>query len=263
MTDQSGNDVLFAASVPSLDTADIGREAGGQVVSGPTRYQETEFNPNPGQRGAPKFYPSGDPIYAVHVDVQTSDRTGPQDDGRRRIYVQGKRLMDAVRTAVRTAGASGIAIGDELYVTKTGTERTEAGTTANTWTARYVTAGSRQIMGQQPPAQQQSGFVAPQLGQPYGQPQHQSYAQPQQPAQQQYAPPAQQQQQQPNYWPENAQAGPPPAWAGQQPQQQPAQQQPAQQQQPAPQQQQQPDAAVYPPDVIAAMRAAGMPVPGQ
>lgn len=231
MTQPSANDVLFGSGVKSIDTSTIGVEAGGVIVGAPEAYQVREYDPTKPGGGAPRFYPSGDPIMAVRVDVQTSQRESATDDGRRRIYIESQRMMGAVRDAVRASGANALEVGARLYVTKTGKERTESGVEANTWSARYVSKAQSVLDGpqqtQQAPQQAQTNPWEPQQQQQYPQAQQQQYgvqgtAQPQ--------------------WPSDNQQ-PPPAFA-------------------QPQQQQQPQQGGYTPEQIAAARAAGLNLPG-
>lgn len=161
MTQQpSANDVLMGSGgAPTAKFDQPGVTIGGLILAEPRVYQEREYDPrNPGN-GAPKFYPrSGDPIMSVSVDVQTNlrDAADPEDVGVRRIYVEGKRLKDAVRDAVRAAGASGLEIGGRLDVTFTGLGVAEsAGMNApKLYTAKYVSAGNAALMADtaEPPA---------------------------------------------------------------------------------------------------------------
>jgi|GEM_PF-759812 len=139
----SANDVLMGGGgALTAKFTNPGDMIGGRIVAEPRVYQEREYDPrNPGN-GAPKFYPkSGDPIMSVSVDVQTDlrDPSDPDDDGVRRIYIEGKRLKDAVRDAVRNAGADGLHVGDELHVAFTGLGQAENGMNApKLYAAKYV-----------------------------------------------------------------------------------------------------------------------------
>src|SRR3546814_3652970 len=86
------NDILFGggSSAPAIKFDTPGVEQGGRVVTKPQARQEREYDPrNPG-KGALKFFPSGDPIMGIVVDVQTNERLDADDNGIRRIYVEGK-----------------------------------------------------------------------------------------------------------------------------------------------------------------------------
>lgn len=254
----SVSDVLFGSGVTAAQL-DQGVEVGGPIV-GTGTHPVREFDPlNPG-RGAIKTYPSGDPIFGVHVDVQTQLRESPTDDGVRRLYVDSQRFKEALRDAVRAGGAQQIEPGGALYVVRTGKVAITAGVEANTYVARYVSAANAQLgIGQPqqatppvpPPPQQWQQQPPPQWS---AQPPAPPVTQPQQQPQPQYQPgqyPAQTAPQ----WPSTP-PGPPPEWA-QQPQQ--PQQQNGTPQPPPPEQQQPPQ---YPPEVLAAAQAAGATLPG-
>lgn len=162
----SANDVLMGGGgAPTAKFVNPGDTIGGRIVSEPRAYQEREYDPrNPGN-GAAKFYPkSGDPIMAVNVDVQTTlrDPMDPEDTGIRRIYIEGKRLKDAVRDAIRAVGGSGLEVGGELHVTFTGLGQAEAGMNApKLYAARYVLAASSVLMNEPGAPQTQQGWQAP------------------------------------------------------------------------------------------------------
>jgi hypothetical protein len=139
------NDVLMGGgSAPPARFTSPGDTVGGKIVAKPRAHQEREYDPrNPGG-GKPKFFDSGDPIMGLTVDVQTAlrDPSVENDTGVRRIWIEGKRLKDAVRDAVRATGAPGLEVGGELHITFTG-----LGEAANAsvsppklYTARYVPA---------------------------------------------------------------------------------------------------------------------------
>lgn len=114
----AGNDVLMGAGgSPVAKFETVGQTWSGKIVSEPVAYQVTDF-----QTKTPKTYPSGDPIMGVKVEIQTDvrDPAVEDDDGRRRIFLDGKRIKEAVRDAVVNAGATGLAIGGTLTVTYTG-----------------------------------------------------------------------------------------------------------------------------------------------
>lgn len=225
------NDVLFGSNAPSAKFDHPGTTVGGTITAPPRTKQEKEWN-NVTRRsdGPPKFFPSGDPIMEVLVDVQTQQRDPSiqNDDGIRTIYISGKRMKDAVRDAVRQTGAARLEVGAELHVTFTGLgEAPSPGANQpKEFAVRYIPAAQGAIFGGQQGQPQQ----APQQG--YQQPQAQQAANPwagQQQPQQAYQQPAQQQpaQQAPQ---QQTYAQPAQQAAYQQP---PAQQAPPQQQPPA------------------------------
>lgn len=140
------NDILMGGGgAPAAKFETPGTTIGGRIVSRPQAFQEREYDRNNPGKGALKFFPSGDPIMALSVDVQTSlrDMSIRDDDGTRRIYVQGKRLKDAIRDAIRNAGAPGLEVGGELHVTFIDLDhQADTQIKPKLWSARYIPAGS-------------------------------------------------------------------------------------------------------------------------
>lgn len=175
MTQQTNaNDILMGnGGAPTAKFDTPGRTIGGRIVSEPVAYQEREYDPrNPGN-GAPKFYPqSGDAIMSVRVDVSTTERdpADPEDDGTRRIYIEGKRLKDAVRDSVRQAKARGLEVGGTLNVTFTGLGQAEGVGMSPpklyqaTYQAPVGAAANAALMGGQP--QPQAPQATPQVAAP-------------------------------------------------------------------------------------------------
>lgn len=136
----TANDVLMGTSVPTLKMGKKhvpqGTMRGGRIVGEPQSYQVRDFKTQ-----ELKFYPkSGDPIMGLWVDVQTDERDPSidGDTGARRMYVEKKRQLDAVRDAVRAVGAPGLAAGGELWMAWTGEEQVpNAVDPALTWEAQY------------------------------------------------------------------------------------------------------------------------------
>jgi hypothetical protein len=128
------NDVLMGGGgFPTLKLDQFRVWVGGALVAKPTARQETEYG-----TGKPKTFPkSGDPIYGLLVDVQTDQRTDAEDDGIRRLYVEGKRLKDAVRDAVIASGATGLEARGQLFVAWVGEEQGQGATPAKVYEARY------------------------------------------------------------------------------------------------------------------------------
>ena len=163
------NDVLNGGGgAPSLDMPQ-GVWVGGPVRAAKT-YHVREYDPNNPGRGALRYFPSGDPIYGVVYDVQTSERTDADDDGVRRMFVEKVRQLNAVRDAVAAAGAKGVEIGGTLMMCHTGTERGKGANEANTYAAHYTrpvhavpgAPAAPQPAYQMPPAQPQVPAYAPQ-----------------------------------------------------------------------------------------------------
>jgi len=127
----------------------------GTILSPPQAKQEREYDrDNPGG-GAPKFFPSGDPIMGVVVEVQSDDeRTGPDDDGKRTFYIEGRYLKDAVREGVRNSGAKGLEVGGKLSVEFTHREDPMDKRSRKFWNVTYTPAGNVALMGEPTPAAQ-------------------------------------------------------------------------------------------------------------
>lgn len=131
----------------------------GKIVAPPQVKQEREYDPNNPGGGNPKFFPSGDPIMGIHVEVQTDE--GGDADGRRTFYIEGKRLKDAVRDAVRTAGANGLEVGGALDVTLTRYDVPGDRRSGRNWQIIYTPAGNAVLMGDDQPAAATAPAAAP------------------------------------------------------------------------------------------------------
>jgi hypothetical protein len=159
----SADDVLMGGGRPAAKFEHPGATVGGKILAPPRTHQEREYDRNNPGRGKPKVFPSGDPIYGITVDVQTNDRSlGAEDDGVRRIWIEGKRLKEAVREAVRAGGGTSLQQGGELWVKYTGDgEPPSAGANPpKLWDARYTPPTPGPVSQDQawgpPPQQQQS-----------------------------------------------------------------------------------------------------------
>lgn len=134
----SADDVLMGSGRPAAKFDQPGTVVGGKIVAPPKTHVEREYSPTKPGQGEPKKFPSGDPIYGVTVDVQTSQRNDADDDGVRRIWIEGKRMKESVRDAVREAGAHRLEAGGELWVKFTGFGEAESGLNPpKLWAAKY------------------------------------------------------------------------------------------------------------------------------
>lgn len=138
----------------------------GTVTEAPQARQETEYDPNNPGGGAPKFFPSGDPIMGVLVTVQTDEKEDTDDDGKRTFYVEGKRLKDAVRSAVRAAGANGLEVGGKLDITLTHYDTPGDRRSGRNWTIVYTPAANTALMGDQGVGGQPSAPATPPVSAP-------------------------------------------------------------------------------------------------
>jgi hypothetical protein len=155
MTQQtySANDVLMGGGgAPAAKFANPGDTLEGAIAAPPGVYQERDYDPNTPGGGKPKTFPSGDPIMAVYVDVQTTHRDPSisEDDGVRRFYVEGRHLKSDVRDAIRRAGANGLEVGGRLKVTFTHREDPMDKRSRKFWDVTYTPVGNAALMGDNP-----------------------------------------------------------------------------------------------------------------
>lgn len=181
MTTQTANSVLMGGGgAPSAKFTAPGDTITGRIVAISDPYQEREYSPNDPGNGAPRFFKNGNPIMTFSMDLATTlrDPSIEDDDGTRRVYMDGARIKKAVREAVRTAGADGLAVGATLSITYTHDDVQGDHRSGKNYQVTYQpgSASNNVLMGQQ--HEEQAPPPAP--------------AQP--PAQQAYAPPAQVQQ---------------------------------------------------------------------
>lgn len=148
-TTPNANDVLMGGGgAPSAKFANPGDSIRGRIVAPPQAYQERDYVKDKPGGGDLKFYPSGDPIMSVYVDVQTDlhDPSIEDDDGTRRVYIEGRYLKADVRNAVRAAGASGLEVGGTLELTFTHREDPDDKRSRKFWQAKYTPAGNAALM---------------------------------------------------------------------------------------------------------------------
>lgn len=159
------NDVLFGSNSPTAKFELPGTTIGGTITSQPRAFHEREYDPNNPGGGDPKYFKSGDPIMGITIDVQTQlrDPSLQNDNGIRTIYVQGKRLKDAIRDAVHQAGSQKLEVGSEIYVTFThlGTPPSAGSNAPKEYAVRYVPVAQAAIFNGQQPAQAQQVYQQP------------------------------------------------------------------------------------------------------
>lgn len=154
-TTPSANDILMGGGgVPSAKFANPGDSVAGRIVAPPQAYQVRDYDRNNPGGGELKFYPSGDPIMAIYVDVATDlrDPSIEEDDGTRRVYIEGRYIKEDVRNAVRTAGAPGLEVGGTLSLAFTHREDPDDKRSRKFWQAKYVPAGNAALMQPDAPA---------------------------------------------------------------------------------------------------------------
>ena len=155
------NSVLMGAGVPSAKI-DLGLPpVTGRITAISEPYQEREYDPkNPGVPGPLKTFPSGDPIMSFSIDIATGqiDPSIENDEGTRRIYMDGGRIKKAVREAVKAAGAKGVSVGGWLSITCVSYDEPGNRQSGKNYAVQYVPGAPAndvlmgQAVGQQPPA---------------------------------------------------------------------------------------------------------------
>lgn len=152
----NANDILFGSGVPSAKLTE-GITVAGRIVAISEPYQEREYDrDNPGG-GKPKTFPSGDPIMTFNLDLDTGlrDPQISEDDGIRRVYMDGQRIKKAVRDAVRASGARGLSVGGHLSITCTHYDTPGDVRSGKNYTCTYTAgaAANNILMGQGPVGQ--------------------------------------------------------------------------------------------------------------
>jgi hypothetical protein len=160
---------LFDSSSKGVKFDVVGASIQGTVKSTPRERQQTKYNTQ-----EPAFWPNGDPMMQILVDLQTDQRADPNDDGERTLYVASKHMKRAISDAIRAAGASDLLPGGVLTVQYVGNDPASKNpqNPAKLYSAQYTAPTS--AFAQQPAA------AAP-VPQPAAAPQQQ-YVDPAQPA---------------------------------------------------------------------------------
>lgn len=165
----NANDILMGGGgAPSWKFTDPGTTREGTIKTPPKTHQERNYDPNNPGGGTPRVFPSGDPIIGLTVEVQTTERDPSieDDDGTRTFWIEGRYLKEAVRNAVRAAGAPGLEVGGKLKVTFTHREDPTDKRSRKYWDVVYTPAGNASLMAEQPQAQPQQPAPAPAPAQP-------------------------------------------------------------------------------------------------
>jgi hypothetical protein len=129
----SAQDFLMSGGgAKSAKFSTVGTSVTGPIVREPEVAQQTEFG-----TGRPLFWDDGKPRNQLVVQIQTDQRDDADDDGVRAIYIKGKSLTNAVREAVKAAGAPGLEVGGVLTVTYVGDGKADRGMPPKLYTAAY------------------------------------------------------------------------------------------------------------------------------
>jgi len=112
------NRQLMGSGKPSISwaNAEVGTTVKGTILDADVT-QQTDFKSR-----EPKTWPDGQPMMQVVITLQTElrDPSVIDDDGQRRLFVDGKRITEAVRDACRAANVKGLDVGGTLAVKFTG-----------------------------------------------------------------------------------------------------------------------------------------------
>jgi hypothetical protein len=168
-TPTDANSILMGSGAPAVKFEQVGTQITGTVVREPEAQQQTDFRTK-----LPETWKDGSPKMQVVVRLATSlrDPQRADDDGERNLYIKGRELTNAVRQAVRQAGADGIHTGGTLTVQYVADGPAEPGfNPPKLYAAQYV-----------PPAVSFAGVTAPAAPVQQQMPvQQQAYAPPQAP----------------------------------------------------------------------------------
>lgn len=155
MEPQDANSILMSGGGKFASFKSHGDTTTGVIVDVGTPYQVREWNERTQRAdGPPKFTKSGKPVYAFHLTLTTDERRAddPEDDGTRVIDVNSWRMQDALRNAVRGAGAGGLEIGAKVSLTYTSDETPGDNRSGKKFVAEYVRPGNVALMGGGEPA---------------------------------------------------------------------------------------------------------------
>jgi len=150
----SPNQLLMGGGIPAAKFDAPGATITG-TISNLEAAPQTDF-----QTGEPLTWKDGSPRMQVVATLEGTnhrDPSNPEDDGARKVYIKGRNLTNAIRDAVRKAGATGLDTGGTLQVTYTGDGAAERGlnppkTYAATYTAPASAANTALGLAQQPQA---------------------------------------------------------------------------------------------------------------
>lgn len=105
------NDFLMGGGIPAAKFPAIGSTIIGLVLKAPKLLQVTDP-----ESGEVKRWQNGEPQMQVVIELQTELRDSQDDDGVRTLWAKGV-MKNAIRDAVRNAGAKGVEPGGVLQVT--------------------------------------------------------------------------------------------------------------------------------------------------
>jgi hypothetical protein len=114
--ERNATDWLMSGGVPWAKFDDFGDTVTGTITEEPRVRQSRDYDSN-----EPAFWPDGGAVEELVITLQTDQRDpeADDDDGRRLFVVNAPAKKNALRDAVRNAGAKGLAVGGRLQVTFT------------------------------------------------------------------------------------------------------------------------------------------------
>jgi hypothetical protein len=104
-------DDFFGGGSQSAKFPTIGTTVAGKITRVGEPQQQKDY-----ATGALKTWDDGSPMMQLPVDIATDLREDSDDDGTRTLYVKGQ-LRNAIKDAIRKAGAKSLAVGGTLSVT--------------------------------------------------------------------------------------------------------------------------------------------------
>lgn len=109
------NDFLGGGSTPSAFQKDdpIGTKVDGIILSAKVNQQRDI------KTGEPKFWKDGNPMNQLIITLKTETSADDEFDGKRRLFAKGD-MLNAIRDAVKAAGAKTLEEGGRLQVARTG-----------------------------------------------------------------------------------------------------------------------------------------------
>lgn len=160
------NEILFSGGgSPAWKFENPGTNYTGVIASVSARQERDYDRDNPGG-GALKFFPSGDPIMGIVIELVTDQRTSNDDDGKRTFYAEGRYVKEALRAAVIASGVGKLEIGARLTVTFTHREDPMDKRSRKYWAMTYVPAAQNALSTAVPT---EAGPVNPATGEVLGQ----------------------------------------------------------------------------------------------
>ncbi|MFD2792561.1 hypothetical protein ACFS27_03270 [Promicromonospora vindobonensis] len=158
------NSILMSGGGAFASFKEHGDTITGTVTQVGEPYQVREWNQATSRSdGPPKFTKAGKPVYAFHVSLATDERDqfNPDDDGERTIDVNSWRMQDALRAAIKGAGAPGLEIGAQVTLTYTKDEVQGDSRSGKHYAAQYVRPANVALMGGGQPAAAPAPAPAP------------------------------------------------------------------------------------------------------